>query len=153
MRNPADTSVKNWYGGDQFELMNAYRWTAQSGTMCPPYWNSAQVYGHSGWEVEWERIDHWRFSDDDPPTVTVQFSGPKNEDGAYEGSVSITISASDPDGVKDVKYKLDAGDWTTYSSAINVNTVGDHVLLVDAEDNKGNKIRIQEYRFKVVESD
>jgi len=154
MRNPADTSVKNYFGGDAFEPMNAERWTAQSSRHCPPYLNSAQVYGHPEYPdlIDFSRIDHWRYEDDDPPVVTVDFSGSKNEDGAYTDSVSITITAQDPDGVKAVLYKLDDGEWTAYSSAINVNTVGVHDLFVDAEDNKGNKIKIRQYRFKVVAS-
>jgi hypothetical protein len=53
------------------------------------------------------------------PTVTSQVSGTRNSAGAYVGSATVTLTATDADsGVTTVEYSLDGGAFTAYTAPV-----------------------------------
>lgn len=93
-------------------------------------------------------------SDTTPPTVTAEVSGTQNGDGDYTDVATVTLSATDTgSGVKSVEYKLDDGAWTAYTTAISVNTPGDHMVSYRATDNANNTSDEGMVMFTVVQED
>jgi hypothetical protein len=73
------------------------------------------------------------------PAVSATVVGEQDDDGAYIGSAMVTISATDEgSGVASVEYKLDAGEWTAYTEAVQVSAAGEHTVLFRATDGAGN---------------
>jgi len=75
-----------------------------------------------------------------PPQITATFEGVASELNNYRGSVAISLAAkalNENGSISSLTYSLDGGSYQAYSSTLNVNTVGDHVLLVQAQDNNG----------------
>ncbi|MEN3616168.1 hypothetical protein AAH979_42725, partial [Plantactinospora sp. ZYX-F-223] len=55
--------------------------------------------------------------DTTPPTVTAAVTGEQDEDGAYVGAATVTLSATDTgSGVGRIEYALDGGAYGTYSA-------------------------------------
>ncbi|MFU8873958.1 OmpL47-type beta-barrel domain-containing protein, partial [Micromonospora sp. SL4-19] len=78
-------------------------------------------------------------SDTTPPTVSVTVSGEKDPTGAYVGSATVTLSATDSgSGVERVEYALDGGAYGTYSAPVTVNQPGQHTVSYRATDKAGN---------------
>lgn len=93
-------------------------------------------------------------SDTTPPTVTAEVSGTQNDDGDYVDAATVTLSATDTGtGVKSVEYKLDDGAWTAYTTAISVNTPGEHMVSYRATDNANNTSAEGMAMFTVVQQD
>ncbi|MFC1741739.1 beta strand repeat-containing protein, partial [Nanoarchaeota archaeon] len=59
---------------------------------------------------------------------------------SYTSNVSLTFSASDngDSGVNYTSYRIDAGAWQNYSTAINYGTEGTHSVLYYSVDTAGN---------------
>ncbi|RLF31972.1 MAG: hypothetical protein DRN07_06055, partial [Thermoplasmata archaeon] len=47
----------------------------------------------------------------EPPTTCCLVSGPKGENGWYVGDVTVSLNASDPNGVNVTYYRIDEGKW------------------------------------------
>ncbi|MCW3844040.1 chitobiase/beta-hexosaminidase C-terminal domain-containing protein, partial [Micromonospora yasonensis] len=91
-------------------------------------------------------------SDTTPPTVTAAVTGQKDANGAYVGSATVTLSASDTgSGVDRVEYALDGGPYGTYSAPVTVNQPGQHTVSYRATDKAGNTSSVQQVSFTVVE--
>jgi hypothetical protein len=86
------------------------------------------------------------------PTVSGQVVGQQDENGAYIGSAMVTVSAADDggSGVASVEYKLDAGAWTAYTSAVQVSAPGAHTVSFRATDQAGNTSAEGSVQFTVV---
>ncbi|MET0494502.1 MAG: copper-binding protein [Actinoplanes sp.] len=85
------------------------------------------------------------------PTVTSQVSGTRNSAGAYVGSATVTLTATDAEsGVATVEYSLDGGAFTAYTAPVVVNTVGAHMVHYRATDVAGNQSAEQMASFTVV---
>ncbi|MFI7519992.1 OmpL47-type beta-barrel domain-containing protein [Micromonospora globbae] len=92
-------------------------------------------------------------SDTTPPTVTAAVSGERDDNGAYVGAATVTLSATDEgSGVGRVEYSLDGGPYGTYSAPVTVNQPGQHTLTYRATDNAGNTSSPQSVSFTVVEA-
>ncbi|HEX5541355.1 MAG TPA: Ig-like domain-containing protein, partial [Micromonospora sp.] len=90
--------------------------------------------------------------DTTPPTVTASVTGEQDGDGAYVGSATVTLSASDDDsGVERVEYSLNGGIYGTYSAPVTVNQSGQHTVTYRATDKAGNTSAAQSVSFTVVE--
>src|SRR5690606_5356875 len=77
--------------------------------------------------------------DTTPPEVTAEVTGEQDENGAYVGSATVTVTATDADsGVDTVEYALDGGDWTAYTEALTVTEPGEHTVDYRATDAAGN---------------
>lgn len=86
-----------------------------------------------------------------PPTVSATVAGDRNDDGAYVGGATVTVTATDDEsGVAKVEYALDTGAWTTYSGPVTVRAVGAHTVRYRATDTAGNTSTEQSTTFTVV---
>ena len=73
------------------------------------------------------------------PAVTATVTGDQDADGAYVGSATVTLAATDDgSGVDTVEYSLDGGDWTAYSTPLRVSAAGEHTVAYRATDVAGN---------------
>ncbi|MDG4780917.1 copper-binding protein [Micromonospora sp. WMMD961] len=89
--------------------------------------------------------------DTTPPTVTATVAGERNDDGAYVGGATVTVTATDADsGVAAVEYALDTGAWTAYSAPVTVRAPGAHTVRFRATDTAGNTAAEQSTTFTVV---
>ncbi|MDG4809599.1 plastocyanin/azurin family copper-binding protein [Micromonospora sp. WMMD1120] len=89
--------------------------------------------------------------DTTPPTVTATVAGDRNDDGAYVGAATVTVTATDADsGVATVEYALDTGAWTAYTAPVTVRATGAHTLRYRATDTAGNAAAEQSTTFTVV---
>ena len=85
------------------------------------------------------------------PNVSASVSGDRNAAGAYVGSATVTVSASDTEsGVDTVQYRLDGGAWTDYSLPLSVNDPGEHTVEYRATDQAGNTANPPSVSFKIV---
>ncbi|MBF9133232.1 DUF1080 domain-containing protein [Plantactinospora sp. S1510] len=86
-----------------------------------------------------------------PPTVTAAVTGEKDEDGAYVGAATVTLSATDTgSGVGRIEYSLDGGPYGTYTAPVTVNAAGQHTVTYRATDVAGNTSPVQSTAFQVV---
>jgi len=79
--------------------------------------------------------------DTTPPTTTAALSSPAGSNGWYTGAVTVTLSATDPDGAADVAatyYAVDGGAQQTYASAFSVSGDGTHAVSYWSVDKAGN---------------
>ncbi|WFE54617.1 plastocyanin/azurin family copper-binding protein [Micromonospora sp. WMMD1155] len=89
--------------------------------------------------------------DTTPPTVTATVTGDRNDDGAYVGGATVTVTATDADsGVASVEYALDTGAWTAYTAPVTVRATGAHTVRFRATDTAGNAAAEQSTTFTVV---
>ncbi|WFE98851.1 copper-binding protein [Micromonospora sp. WMMD964] len=89
--------------------------------------------------------------DTTPPTVTATVTGDRNDDGAYVGGATVTVTATDAEsGVASVEYALDTGAWTAYSAPVTVRATGAHTVRFRATDTAGNAAAEQSTTFTVV---
>jgi hypothetical protein len=82
--------------------------------------------------------------DTTPPVTAIALSKPKHQVGSttyVSGSTSFKLSASDDaSGVKETRYRVDNGPWTTYSAGFTLSTLpdGEHTISYYSIDNAGN---------------
>ncbi|MFF2851152.1 OmpL47-type beta-barrel domain-containing protein [Streptomyces sp. NPDC058001] len=86
------------------------------------------------------------------PDASAKVEGQKNADGAYVGSASVTLSATDEgSGVDRIEYALGAdGAWQPYTAPLVVDQVGEHAVRYRATDKAGNTSAEKTERFTVV---
>lgn len=90
--------------------------------------------------------------DTTPPTVSAVVSGNQDPSGAYIGSATVTVSATDSgSGVATVEYELDDTGFLPYTGPVVVNRLGDHSVLYRATDVAGNVSPVGSVPFRVVE--
>jgi plastocyanin len=85
------------------------------------------------------------------PTVTAQVSGSRDAQGAYLGSATVTVAATDTgSGVRSVEYQVDDTSWSAYTAPVAVTAIGDHSVQYRATDNAGNTSAAGSASFRVV---
>ncbi|MFC9239966.1 OmpL47-type beta-barrel domain-containing protein [Streptomyces decoyicus] len=90
-------------------------------------------------------------SDTTPPDTSAKLTGEQNADGAYVGSATTTLSASDAgSGVSTIEYALDAAAYQPYSAPVLVDAPGTHHLRYRATDKAGNTAPEKTVDFTVV---
>ncbi|MET8312030.1 family 16 glycoside hydrolase [Micromonospora sp. NPDC005173] len=90
--------------------------------------------------------------DTTPPTASAGVTGQRNDAGAYVGSATVTLSATDTEsGVDRIEYALDGGAYAAYSAPVSVNQPGQHTVSYRATDKAGNTSAAQSVSFTVVE--
>jgi PKD repeat protein len=73
------------------------------------------------------------------PDTTAPTSTATPAGGTFSGPVEVTLTATDEDsGVERIEYRLDNGDWTTYSAPVTISGNGEHTLEHRATDAAGN---------------
>ncbi|WP_406005724.1 DUF1080 domain-containing protein [Streptomyces sp. NBC_00637] len=91
--------------------------------------------------------------DTTPPETSAQVTGTQNAQGAYVGSASVAIGASDEggSGVDGIQYAVGtAGDWIPYTAPVVVDQVGSHQIRYRAFDKAGNVSAEKTAAFTVV---
>jgi plastocyanin len=91
-------------------------------------------------------------SDTTAPETSASVSGARNSQGAYVGSATVTVSATDAgSGVDRIEYAIgDAGAWQPYTTPVVIDQVGDHTLRYRAIDKAGNMAAEKNVAFTVV---
>ncbi|MGW0650152.1 OmpL47-type beta-barrel domain-containing protein [Streptomyces umbrinus] len=86
------------------------------------------------------------------PETAADVSGTQNADGAYVGSATVTLSATDAgSGVERIEYAIgDAGAWQPYTTPVVVDQVGAHKVRYRALDKAGNMAAEKAESFTVV---
>lgn len=93
-------------------------------------------------------------ADTTAPEAAAEVTGEQDADGAYLGSATTTLSATDDSsGVETIEYALDgATDWTPYEAPIVVDTLGEHTVRYRATDKAGNTSEEKTVTFTVAEA-
>jgi type 1 glutamine amidotransferase len=92
--------------------------------------------------------------DTTPPEASAKVEGDKNADGAYVGSVKVTLSATDADsGVDTIEYSLDGAPYLTYDQPLVIDEAGAHSMRYRATDKAGNTSMLRQEDFTVVAQD
>ena len=83
------------------------------------------------------------------PASSCELNGTPGQMGWYISSISINASARDGNGsgIASIEYRLDGGSWDNYSSAIRVQSEGEHVMECRAIDIAGNIGPVQSLDF------
>ncbi|MDT3723888.1 family 16 glycoside hydrolase [Streptomyces sp. DSM 41972] len=86
------------------------------------------------------------------PEATAKVTGAQNDQGAYVGSASVTLEATDEgSGVDRIEYALGDDDaWQPYTAPVVVDQVGTHTVRFRALDKAGNVSEEQSVEFTVV---
>jgi hypothetical protein len=89
--------------------------------------------------------------DTTPPTTSAAVTGQQDQNGAYVGSATVTITATDSEsGVASIEYALDAGASTRYTTAITIAGTGAHTVRYRATDAASNTAAEKTVAFTVV---
>ncbi len=86
------------------------------------------------------------------PEATASVTGTQNAGGAYVGSASVAVTATDEgSGVDRIEYALGAdGAWQPYTAPVVVDQVGTHTVRYRALDKAGNVSAVRSVGFTVV---
>ncbi|MEW1602786.1 family 16 glycoside hydrolase [Streptomyces sp. NPDC093808] len=86
------------------------------------------------------------------PEATAKVTGTQNGQGAYVGSASVTLEATDEgSGVDRIEYALGDDDaWQPYTAPVVVDQVGTHTVRYRALDRAGNVSEEKSVEFTVV---
>ncbi|WP_192583306.1 OmpL47-type beta-barrel domain-containing protein [Streptomyces albicerus] len=86
------------------------------------------------------------------PETAATVTGTQNGAGAYVGSATVALSATDAgSGVDRIEYAIgDAGAWQPYTTPVVVDQVGDHKIRYRAVDKAGNMAAEKAEEFTVV---
>jgi hypothetical protein len=155
-------SVELWYSSPD-ETWRLY------GTIYTPPWQWLFNTTHFGGDGHYEfftrardnagNCEDYRFSFPDvsttrdtvAPMTSIDISGSQSPSGWYTADVSTSLSSYDQtSGVASSHYRIDSGDWETYSAQFDLTEEGTHVIEYYSEDNAGNS---ETLRTKQVEID
>ncbi|MFF3749182.1 OmpL47-type beta-barrel domain-containing protein [Streptomyces sp. NPDC002018] len=86
------------------------------------------------------------------PTTDAKVEGQQNADGAYVGSATVSVTATDEgSGVATTEYAVGAdGPWQPYTAPVVVDQVGSHTIRYRATDQSGNVAAEKSVAFTVV---
>ncbi|WP_217167390.1 OmpL47-type beta-barrel domain-containing protein [Streptomyces sp. AC512_CC834] len=90
------------------------------------------------------------------PATSAEVGGTQNADGAYVGSATVTLAATDEggSGVERIEYALGAdGAWQPYTTPVVVDQVGEHTVRYRAFDKAGNAAEEKSVAFAVAAPD
>ncbi|MEU9644825.1 family 16 glycoside hydrolase [Streptomyces sp. NPDC048188] len=90
------------------------------------------------------------------PATSAEVGGTQNADGAYVGSATVTLAATDEggSGVERIEYAVGAdGAWQPYTTPVVVDQVGEHTVRYRAFDKAGNAAEEKSVTFAVAAPD
>ncbi|MEU4980969.1 family 16 glycoside hydrolase [Streptomyces sp. NPDC021969] len=90
------------------------------------------------------------------PATSADVGGTQNADGAYVGSATVSIAATDEggSGVERIEYAIGAdGAWQPYTTPVVVDQVGEHTVRYRAFDKAGNAAEEKSVTFAVAAPD
>ncbi|MBL7258080.1 copper-binding protein [Actinoplanes sp. LDG1-01] len=89
--------------------------------------------------------------DTTPPTVVAEVDGEQNENDAYVGRATVTVTANDTESeVASIQYALDSGAWLAYTQPVVITGLGAHTVRARATDTAGNTSPEKTVTFTVV---
>ncbi len=102
-------------------------------------------------KIEFAAGDAGCTDDQQPPTTSHQLEGEQGPDGAYVGSATLRLSATDTGcaGVERTEYRVNGGAWTPYSEPVKFDQVGSYTVEHRATDRLGNTSAPQTATFTV----
>ncbi|KAA0001553.1 MAG: PEGA domain-containing protein [Thermoplasmata archaeon] len=74
-----------------------------------------------------------------PPVTTHEIEGEAMLWGWYVTNVTVTLNATDETGIKETKYRIDGGAWTTYTTPFVISEPGIHLVEYNSTDVWGKK--------------
>ncbi len=83
------------------------------------------------------------------PTVTLTVSGTQDDDDAYVGVATVSVTSSEAGRIE---YRLDSGAWTAYSAPVEIRGLGAHTVRARSTDAAGNTSAEKSATFTVVGS-
>lgn len=90
--------------------------------------------------------------DTTPPDVSATVSGEKNDSGAYVGTATVTVTATDSEsGVDTIEYALDDAPYAAYTAPLKVDQPGHHMVSYRASDKAGNVSDAKTVMFDIAE--
>ena len=94
------------------------------------------------WQSAGNNAQKWTFTSlsTTPPSTTATLSGPTGSTGAYDASVQVTLSATDPNGASYLAatyYTIDGGAKQTYSVPFTISSDGLHTITYWSVDTLG----------------
>ncbi|OAR23101.1 hypothetical protein A8W25_26675 [Streptomyces sp. ERV7] len=103
--------------------------------------------------VATDQVLTWTAGDDiTAPETAAKVDGDRKADGAYLGTATVTLSASDAgSGVDRIEYALADGAWQPYTTAFMVHELGSHAVRYRATDKAGNTSPAARIAFTVAE--
>jgi len=108
--------------------------------------SSAQDLGSSGYDTTYgyglldiEGALSLAQSDSGKPATSLSISPsePNGENGYYVSQPTLSLNASDENGIKNIFYRLNTGSWQTYTSSFSLSE-GKHLIEYYAKDNLNN---------------
>ncbi|MFG3249439.1 OmpL47-type beta-barrel domain-containing protein [Streptomyces sp. NPDC048187] len=90
------------------------------------------------------------------PATSAEVGGTQNADGAYVGSATVTLAATDEggSGVERIEYAIGTdGAWQPYTTPVVVDQVGEHTVRYRAFDKAGNAAEEKSVTFAVAAPD
>lgn len=88
--------------------------------------------------------------EDEKPITVANVDGEEGGDGWYTSTVGVSLEAVDGwSGVEATSYRIDGGDWITYTDAFDIAGDGTYVLEYYSEDVAGNAEDMQTIDIKV----
>lgn len=132
------------------------------------YNDDVRDVGESSFEEESDTLplfapDAFRTSDHDPvliglsldgapPVTTAAASGATNPlcpSDCFQGSATVTLSASDASGVAETRYRVNSGPSMVYSGPFVITTLGANLVEFFSTDNAGNVETVKSATVKV----
>ncbi|MFF9902169.1 OmpL47-type beta-barrel domain-containing protein [Streptomyces olivaceus] len=114
------------------------------------------IPGHGQMQGELVVTEGGGGEDTTAPETSAEVGGTQNADGAYVGSATVTLAATDEggSGVERIEYTLGGDDaWQPYTTPVVVDQVGEHTVRYRAFDKAGNAAEEKSVDFTVVAPD
>jgi len=89
-------------------------------------------------EIPVESVTGAIIVDSTPPTTQLSITGSQGDNGWYRSDVTLSLSATDISGIREIKYKIGSGEWKTYSSQFSLSVEGITTVYYYSVDNVGN---------------
>ncbi|MBC7080759.1 MAG: choice-of-anchor J domain-containing protein [Thermoplasmatales archaeon] len=88
----------------------------------------------------------------EPPVTTCSCLGPLGCNNWYIGPVTIYLYATDPQGVAYTRYRINGGEWQTYTGPVTVSTEGLYTVEYYSVDVLGSTESIKSCSFGIAYS-
>ncbi len=119
---------------------NGGRWETTVTLTPGTYRYYCAIPGHIQMQGELVVTEDGGGEDTTPPEVTASVAGEQNADGAYVGSATVSLEATDEggSGVESVEYAVDGGEFAEYTEPVPLDEPGEHTVTYRATDVAGN---------------
>ena len=87
--------------------------------------------------------------DTEPATTKATLSGTAGENNWYTSSVTVSLSATDANGVDYINQRTNGGSWNTYTSPIIISSEGTNTIEFYSVDKAGNREATQKSTIKI----